>query len=198
MTAYAYIGLNELKAALGVEVTDTTDDAALSLAIDAACEVVNNYCGRRFDLVTATRYYNVVEAGWLDVPDLVEITTLKTDEGYDGTFERTWATTDYHLTPYGALDDGRSYGRIIRALDGDYYFPRGTRSVEITGTFGYEEVPSAVRQATLIQATRLFKRKDAPFGVIGSAEMGQLQVVPTIDPDIKLLLAGYKTAPFIV
>jgi hypothetical protein len=55
-----------------------------------------------------------------------------------------------------------------------------------------------VRQATLIQATRLFKRKDAPFGVIGSAEMGQLQVVPTIDPDIKLLLAGYKTAPFIV
>jgi hypothetical protein len=198
MTSYAYIGLNELKAALGVSVSDTTDDAALSLAIDAACEVVNNYCGRRFDLVSATRYYNVTDAGWLDVPDLVSITTLKTDEGYDGTFERTWATTDYHLTPYGALDMGSTYTRIIRSLDGDYFFPVGTRSVEIAGTFGYEEVPAAVRQATLIQATRLFKRKDAPFGVIGSAEMGQLQVVPALDPDIKLLLAGYRTAPFIV
>jgi hypothetical protein len=198
MTSYAYIGLNELKAALSVAVTDTTDDAALSLAIDAACEVVNNYCGRRFDLVSATRYYNVTDSQWLDVPDLVEITTLKADDGQDGTFEDTWATTDYHLTPYGALDDGRSYGRIIRAIGGDYAFPVGTRTIEITGTFGYEEVPAAVRQATLIQATRLFKRKDAPFGVIGSAEMGQIQVVPTLDPDIKLLLAGYKTAPFIV
>jgi hypothetical protein len=41
---------------------------------------------------------------------------------------------------------------------------------------------------------RLYKRKDAPFGVVGStsAEMGQLMVIPKLDPDVKFLLDAYK------
>jgi hypothetical protein len=63
--------------------------------------------------------------------------------------------------------------------------------VKVTGKFGWQAVPSKVKTACLIQAERLFKRKDAPFGVIGSAEMGQLQVIPKLDPDFYILLEDY-------
>jgi hypothetical protein len=37
-------------------------------------------------------------------------------------------------------------------------------------------VPSAVKQATLIAATDLFRRKDAPFGVAGFGEFGVVRI----------------------
>jgi hypothetical protein len=198
MTTFNYIGLGEVKKALGIALTDTDDDELLSLAIGAACEVVNNYCGRRFNLESATRYYAAEYEDVLYIPDLVSVTTLKTDEGGDGTFERTWQTTDFLLYPYGSLEVDRPYGKITRAPDGDYLFPTGARLVQIVGTFGFSEVPEAVRWATLQQAIRFYKRKDAPFGVTGSAEMGQLLVIPTLEPDVRMALAGYRAGPWIV
>ncbi len=52
--------------------------------------------------------------------------------------------------------------------------------------------PGPIGEAVAIQAGRLFKRGEAPFGVTGSAGMGQLKVIPELDPDVKLLLRRYK------
>lgn len=49
-----------------------------------------------------------------------------------------------------------------------------------------------VSEAAMILAGRIFKRKDAPFGVIGSAEMGQLLVIAKHDPDVKLLMESFR------
>jgi hypothetical protein len=42
-------------------------------------------------------------------------------------------------------------------------------------------------QATLIQAARLYRRKDSPEGVTGSAEWGVVRL-PRIDPDVSALI----------
>jgi hypothetical protein len=39
---------------------------------------------------------------------------------------------------------------------------------------------------------RLFKRKDAPFGLAGSAQFGVLRQIAQEDPDVQNLLAGYS------
>ena len=35
-------------------------------------------------------------------------------------------------------------------------------------------------------------RPHAPFGIVGNADMGQLQVIPKLDPDVALLLSGLR------
>jgi hypothetical protein len=196
--AYHYAGTNELKAYLSI--TTTTDDALLETALEAAAEVINGYTGRRFDKTASeTRYYVADDSGFIYVDDLVSVTTLKTDDNGDGTFETTWTTSDYFLYPYNAAIYGNPYTQIRRHPQGDYYFPRFGRYVQIVGTFGYGRVPAAVRQACIIIAAKLFKRREAIFGVAGSAEMGQILVeLPRVDPDVIKLLAPFRTGAFIV
>jgi hypothetical protein len=49
-------------------------------------------------------------------------------------------------------------------------------------------VEPVVAQATLIQAGRYWKRKDAPFGVAGVGQLGQVVAITNLDPDVKQLL----------
>ena len=48
-------------------------------------------------------------------------------------------------------------------------------------------------QATLLQAARLFRRKDAIFGVVGGGELGQAVQIAKLDPDIVLMLGSKHT-----
>lgn len=53
-------------------------------------------------------------------------------------------------------------------------------------------VPAMVKLACEIQATRWYKRPDAPFGAIGSPEFGTVaQLRAKLDPDVELMLSGY-------
>ncbi len=51
--------------------------------------------------------------------------------------------------------------------------------------------PDCVREACVIQGSRLWRRKEAPFGVTGSGEFGTTNIV-RLDPDVKLLLQDVK------
>ena len=53
--------------------------------------------------------------------------------------------------------------------------------------FGYP----AITEAALIHATRLYKRHDAPFGIAGAPDVGQMRI-PKLDPDAERLLAPFK------
>lgn len=53
----------------------------------------------------------------------------------------------------------------------------------------FNPVPGPVELACLIQASRWFKRKDAPFGIAGSPELGsELRLLSKLDPDVEVLL----------
>ncbi len=169
------------------------DDAMLEQLIEAASRQIDGLCGRSFYQQTAQTRTFTPEMGdlvWVD--DLVSVTSLATDEDGSRTYATTWASTDYDLGPENAVAHGTPYTVIETTLNGRYRFPFGRRTVQITGTWGWPAVPDAIEEATLLQAGRLFKRKDAPFGIAGSADAGQLQTLPGMDPDVKKLVEPYR------
>lgn len=201
-----YCTLGELKTRLWPDDTnpDTVNDPVLTSVIKAASREIENYCGRRFYTTSAdeTRTYTTEDEQALWTDDIQSITTLKTDEDGDRTYEVTWATTDYDLLPENAADDGLPYTWIEITPLGNYVFPTHRKGVEIVGKFGYSAatkssdttIPAGVREACLLQCVRLFRRKDAPFGVLGPTELGQVSVIPGLDPDVRRILDQYRKA----
>lgn len=186
-----YCTLAELKSRF--DILDATDDTILEQTIEAASRTVDTLCSRRFYAATETRYYTADDPDLLWVDDIASVTTLKTDEDADGSFETTWGPTDFQLDPPNASGDGLPYTRIYIAPTSPYAFPvYQRRGVQIVGSFGWPSVPHAVREATLLLAARYFKRKDAPMGAqIGNPEQGALSI-PGKDPDVDRLLMGYR------
>jgi hypothetical protein len=195
----SYASLSELKVFVTIPVADTQDDVALQLALDAATTQVDNWTDRVFtaDATVTTRDYMVSQTGVLDVDPISTLTGLvvATDDNGDGTFETTWAASDYRVEPTNAVAAGVPWDRIV-AL-GTRWFPKNTLrpTVRITAKFGWPGgvVPQAVKLATLIQASRLFKRKDAPFGVAGSVEFGsEMRLLNELDRDAQNLLRPFR------
>jgi hypothetical protein len=77
-------------------------------------------------------------------------------------------------------------------------WPTEAGAVKVTATFGWPAVPAEVRQAALIQAVRLFKRKGSPFGIAGSPEDGsEMRLLSRLDPDVENLLRHLRR-PWVV
>ena len=190
-----YTTLLTVKTALGIPTDEMDDDFYLEATIESVSRMIDDHTGRRFFASTETRYYAPVSEDEIFVDDLLTVTTLKTDDNADGTFETTWTASDYHLLPFNAVTNGRPYTRIETSGYGNYSFPVGTKkAVQITGSFGYcttANLPKPVSEACKLQSIRLFKRKDAPFGVIAGGEMQQSMSIPALDPDVKMLLNPY-------
>lgn len=172
-------------------------DPILESAITAASRQIDKYCGRKFYSATETHYFDANCYSELFIDDLLSVTTLKTDDDGDGTYETTWtANTDYVLWPYNASSAGEPYTEIRTGNSGNYYFPTNVRrAVQIAGSWGYcttAAQPQPIKEACLLLAARLYKRKDAIFGVSGPNEFGQLQIIDKFDADVKMLLQPYR------
>lgn len=190
-----YVTVEELQAAL-----DPTGEASFAAAEHELMEIAIEAASRWIDAATGARFYptvgtRVYTADWHDlvyIDDATAVTAVKTDDDGDGVYETTWATTDYMLEPRGALLNGSPYRqiRINREL-GRYSFPRLSGGVEVTGTYGYgSAAPAVVKQAGLLVAMRLYRRKDAIFGVAGTPGLGVtvVQAKITADSDVMALL----------
>ncbi len=190
-----YVALSELKTALGI--SGSGDDDFLNLGIDAAEQAINDLCGRKFtaDGSASARTYRA--QSYLAVTDDISTLTglvVKTDTSADGTFDTTWASTDYQVEPLNNITKGRSVNNL-RAI-GSYTFPvygDGQVCVEVTARWGWPAVPDTVKQAALMLASRLYGRKASPMGVIGVGDFGPVRISRS-DPDIAFLLMDYKRA----
>jgi hypothetical protein len=196
-----YCAIDALKSRLGIGATDTVDDYELHAACFAASRALEQYCQRTF-YRTATgtiRTFETVDLYCLSLPvfnDLVSVSALKTDAAGDGTFETTWASSDYQLLPYNpsAAPEQRPYTKI-KAI-GSYTFPtpsgRSDRDdrVEITGVYGWPFVPMGIKQAALILAAETFRLKDAPLGIAGFGEFGAVRVRE--NPKVAYFAAPYR------
>lgn len=185
-----YATLAEVKARLSI--SDTTDDTTIEAVIESASRAIDGVTGRVFYATAATaRYFTADDATTLFLDDdLLSVDSLVTDHDGDRTYEVTWATTDYDLIPFNRTP----YTRIAVAPNGTNRWPAGiAKGVKITGSWGYNATgsyPDAINEAAIILATRFFKRKDAPFGVLGTPEMGMARIT-AVDPDVRLLLRPY-------
>lgn len=200
----AYATLAELKGFIGIPTGDTADDVTLTLALDSASAQVDQFTDRTFTAGSTTRLYQVTDVGRLDIDPISTTSGLvvKTDDNDDGTFETTWTLgTDFRLEPTNAAAAGVPWDRLV-AL-GTRWFPilQYRPGVEVTASFGWPggTAPAPVKHATLIQASRLWKRKEAPFGVAGSVEFGsEIRLLAKLDPDVESLLRPYRRSWWVI
>ena len=198
-----YCTIDELKRRIWPddEVPDDVNDAALTNVIAATSTLINATTGRRFWSASAdeTRYYTAEHGDVLYcADDILTVTSLSTDADGDGTYEDVWTTADYVLCPDNAAANGQPYTWIEITAQGGEGFPRGIRrGVKIVGTFGYSAAatspaatPAIVKEACLLQCTRLFERRNSPYGMIGNPVTGMYSSITALDPDIKVMLAA--------
>ena len=196
-----YATRNQIKAALRIGTADTIDDDLIENCAGAASRLIDGYCNRKFWSVgsATSRVYTAEDDYYCSIDDIAGTAlTLKTSSLADGVFDVTWAVTDYQLEPLNGDLDGITWAYDkIRAV-GDYLFPTvnanyGSQAlVKVTATFGWPAVPEPVTQATIIQASRLFKRYDSPLGVAGFGDMGAIRVGRALDPDVAQLVEPYR------
>jgi hypothetical protein len=198
-----YSTLPLLKQALGISATDATRDDLLNLALAGASRAIEQYCeGRRFylDQTASARTYpldhrTVVETrrGYrVLVDDFGDTTGLIVEVKCDSS---AWTTltlsTDFETYPDNALAQNMALTGIFtrRFAQSPLYW---NTDIRVTARWGWPQVPTQVEHAALLQATRLYKRKDSPEGVSGSADWGLIRV-PNLDPDVQRLLAFLTT-----
>lgn len=187
-----YASLNQVKAAL--RITDAVDDALLEMAVESASRMIDGYAERYFYTGgTVTRYFATEDPYLVQVDDLRNVSSLKTSSNADGIYDITWKTSDYQLEPLNDFHGGLPWPHTrIRAV-GDYTFPvTPENTVELVAVYGWPNVPMAVTQATVIQASRIFKRLDSPLGVAGFGDVGVMRVSSSLDPDVRMLVEPYR------
>lgn len=117
--------------------------------------------------------------------------------GTGGTYT-AWAASDFLVAPYNAFEDGQPIHWLeIDLLNGSkavwYAFPK---AVKITGLFGFASTantPDEIHHATAVQALRWFKRAQQAYRDLGAApELGQLNFVKELDPEVKVILQARK------
>ena len=263
----AYADLSTLKSASVLDITSTTYDSRLVAVLEDVSRWIDLYCGRHFYVLVTTRTFDGNGAAELVLPDLISVTSLKTDDNKDRTFENTWASSDYRLFPQNAEPTtpwGHPFTRVTVDTEAGTKtaFPTGMGTVEVQGKWGYREetplsspmgaggiddsattvtvqdgsqyqvaqtilidqeqmyitsistndltvvravngttaaihvglsavrvfeYPAGVKEACLIQAARLWKRKDNAFATdAGAAALAGL------DPDVRQMLSPYR------
>jgi hypothetical protein len=190
-----YCTLSELKSA--ARIADNVDDALLERAVEAASRRIDGECSRRFyvDTATSARTYAANRNAFLFVDDISTTTGLvvKVDDQMSGSFSTTLTVNvDYQTEPSNAVTQGEPI-TLLRALDTGFPVAENGRTlIEVTAKWGWPSVPHAIREATVLLASRQFKRLDSPLGVAGFGDLGAI-VVRRIDPDVAAMVAPYKT-----
>lgn len=185
-----YATAAELKAYL--RISDADDDAQIALAITAASRAVDQFTSRQFGLVAAaearkyTAFWDRNRCRYV-----VPIDDLMTQVGLTVTVA-AGVVDVFDLRPANSVAVGRPWTELVVAPAAAVKPTITQDAVTVTAKYGWTIVPDTVKQATLLQASRLFKRRDAPFGVAGSPELGsELRLLAKVDPDVQVALGPY-------
>lgn len=197
-----YVTSAELKAYL--RIGDTVDDAQVALAVTTASRDVDQLTNRQFGVegaAVARRYtwnYGDVIDGRpaVAIDDLMSTTNLAVtlDTNNDGTFATTLTiTTDFELWPWNAAADGWPWTHIVLTNSPASPFPRWPGAVKVTALYGWTAVPSAIKNATLLEGSRVFTARNSPFGIAGSPDMGsELRLLERMHPDAVKAARPYR------
>jgi hypothetical protein len=198
-----YCTLNELKASL--RITDNVDNGLLRTAITSASGWIDSYCGRTFTpAVTAVEDRVFVATGRyevLPIDDAVEIVQVAIDDDLDESFSEVLRPIDFQAEPLNSLAGGLVFPFYQIRPQEDGYWPTytitpGRATVKVSARWGWPATPDVIKQATILQAARLFTRLDSPLGIAGFGDMGAMRVSFRGDPDVAMLLNPYRRYKF--
>ena len=189
-----FISRAALKAALGIESTDTVDDGQLSSAIWRASALVDNFLATirpgwvgisgssnsRASVGSNTRRYDGSGDDTLFIDDASSVASVAVDDTtIDSTAYEAWP---YNETPKRAIvyiSPTSSVHGLTSAKWG-----RGTANVSVTAFFGLDTVPDDIEQVALALAILLWRRYQSgdpapvvlnrPDGGTGDAEIDDM------------------------
>lgn len=182
-------------------IDDDVDDAEIAWAITASSRAVDGTCYRQFGKTTApvarryTPWWSTSRRRWvITVDDFQSVTGLVVALDLDADEVFTDTVTDpVRKLPMNAAADGMPWTKLVLPDGIDLCGSEG--EVEVTlDVWGWTDVPVTVEQATALQAARLLARRNSPFGVAGSPDVGsELRLLAKVDPDVELILkrGGY-------
>lgn len=183
---------------------DSLSDPELERAIESASRMIDGWCKRRFwvDSGVTARVYRPVDRYRVRTDDISTSTGLIVayDSGDDGTYETTITSTNYQLYPLNGIMagiEGWPY-TSIELVEGDLFPIYSKRpAVQITAKWGWAAVPKAIQQATIVQALRVHKGLDAPFGIVETPD-GLGARLPAMHAEVRALIAPYMNQAVLV
>jgi hypothetical protein len=202
----SYATAADLASWLGIEETPE-----LAMATDAASRAIDKATGRQFGISDepVARFYHPDRTrhehrhygfqpywyggGYLrhrhgvDIDDLMTLDGIEVMVDIGGAYQ---PVTDFDLTPLNGAANGKPWTRIETTT------PLYGR-VQITATWGWTAVPDSVKLATLIQAGRLYERRNTPAGAptlnrVDDIEMRWAAGTADLDADVLASVAPYR------
>lgn len=192
-----YSDLPTLKLKVNVDQSDTQDDTLLQQALTAASRAVERFCHRQFNTsetaVARTYMPNSEDMVVVDDFHTLDGLVVEVDEAKDGTYSTELAPSAYVSKPLGGISEGVMgwpWWRL-HALGSQRFPVDGERpTIRVTAVWGWAAIPHPILEATLMLAEEMYKLKDAPFGVAGFGEYGDIRVRD--NPKIKSTLLPYR------
>lgn len=187
-----YATVAEVKTSLSdaMPSSETQYDSLLAALVTRASRYVDSITGRQPDAYAASassaRRFNGNNKQQLLIDEAAVITLVESSDDGGGNWA-TWNSADWHVVPY-ATPPHWAIG--VEPMGARGYFPKGSRNVRVTAIWGYSTaVPALITQCAIIQTVRWFKRGQSAFGdAFANADLGGLQFVKGIDPDIQTML----------
>jgi hypothetical protein len=195
-----YASLDELKSMLRIT-NVSTDDLDMTSKLVSAQGQIEDDCGRRFyrDSVASSRIYMPTHPNLLEVDDIATATGLIVEIGtINNNAFSTLASTAFDYLPDNCLAKGRpieylrrTWGAWATSFNTGIPYTTGLNArVRVTAVWGWPSIPEEIKNATLLKAARLFRRKDSPEGIRGFSDMGVVRVT-RYDPDYDNLIGRY-------
>jgi len=196
-----YATLAEIKGYMSI--SDNTDNDLLENLIESASRSIDRIANRRFylDATASARLYRAYSNIFVFVDDIGTTSSLVVaiDENGNGTYSKTLTlNTDYILDPLTSQSLNRPFTQLTMVSNTESWpiFPGLTSNglrpgVQVTARWGWPSVPDDLNMACLILTADLYKRKDAPGGILGLGDLGVVRMSP-IGRDVTAMVRAYK------
>lgn len=183
-----YITLAEAKTFM--DDTTTVHDADIAVAITATSRAIDGHCNRQFGKVAAaverlyTPWFDGRRRRWIiEIDDLMTTTNLVLSIDGD-------ATIEFRKEPVNAAADGMPWTQLSIDPATASVVPTGAEfEAAVVAIWGWTTVPVSVTEAARLQLNRLVSRRQSPYGVAGSPDLGsELRLLAKLDPDVVIVL----------
>lgn len=176
-------------------------DIAIQMCLDAAGETIDGFCNQGvpfFSEAAEARSYagSGQDVQWIDKCTAVTLVEVKASPS-----DSTWTSlnaADWVLFSGDAKKPNfnkKPFTGLLLTGAGQGAFPSSVLpTVRVTARWGLaDDVPAGVKQATIAQAYRWFKRGQGSWGdTIANVEMGLVSFRKALDPDIQMMLINAR------
>lgn len=178
------------------------DGDELAEDCETGSRAVDGYAGRQFGQVAApeARLFSL-DYSWTHGLWFAEVDDFMTEAGMvlawdsarDGTYATMISNTLVMKAPDRAAQRRRPWERIYFRSTVPVTLDGRMQGLRATIQWGWSAVPTSAITASKIQASRLFARRNSPYGVAGSPQEGsEVRLSARLDPDLRSSIRAFR------